>query len=229
MVSMVAPNMRASKSRQEHLENIGFVFVDESNAFVWQNLKGTKLIAPIVIKRILLERDHLILSPLEGIFPDFEQDKDLYFKADHKDMVFKSLPSEYQISPKEIHLTFPEKIFYLEQRKEERLDANPKKETLVHLRPISTKQEGKILECRVRNLSENGMGIVASLEDQDSFSSGSHFKIINFDEVDFEESVTAKTIYNHMMTFSNTPLCIIGLEFESEFPKETLSAFQNSL
>ena len=226
-MSMAAPDMRASKSRQEHLENIGFVFVDESNAFVWQNLKGTKLVAPIVIKRILLERNHVILSPLEGIFPDFEQDKDLYFKADHKDMVFKSSPPEHQISPKEIHLTFPEKIFYLEQRKENRLDANPKKETLIHLRPVLTKQEGKILECRVRNLSENGMGIVVSPEDQEYFSSGSLFKIINFDEVDLEESVTAQTTYNHTVTLSNTPICIIGLKFKSEFPKEILSTFQH--
>ncbi len=225
---MVAPNMRASKSRQEHLENIGFVFVDESNAFVWQNLKGTKLIAPIVVKRILLERDHLILSPLEGIFPDFEQNKDLYFKADHKDMVFKSSPTEHQITPKEIFLNFPEKIFYLEQRKEERMDASPKKETLIYLRPMATKQEGKILKCQVRNLSVNGMGVVVSPENQEFFSSNALFKIINFDEVDFEKSVTAKTTYNHTVTIANAPICIAGLKFESEFPQEILSTFQNS-
>ncbi len=228
---MATPNMRASQNRQEHLENIGFVFVDESNAFVWQNFKGTKLIAPIIIKNIVLERDCLVLSPVEGIFPDFQQGKDLYFKADHKEMVFKSSPKQYQITPKKIEITFPEKVFYLEHRAITRISSDPKQEILINLRPSEIKREGKIFTCRVRNISSNGIGIVAEQDYQEFFSIDSLFSITGFNGTEFEEGLIAKTIYNHTINIPkvNTLANIIGLKLETELPKEILNAFSGQM
>ena len=219
-------NMRVSQGRREYIENIGLIFLEESEAFVWQNNNGQKLLSPVLIKDIVPEKNDLILMPREASFPQYDLSKDLYFKANFKEMLFKSSPKKYHFSPSEIILPFPDQVFYLELRQHRRFLVPVSRELLAEIRPHPQDEAEKDLriQLQIRNISSKGIGLIAKFQESYSVDHKRSFKVHRIGRVHLDPPLGTKLIYKNLVKSlkKHSGVLLIGLEFDKALPQATL-------
>ncbi len=227
---MATSDMRVSENRQEYIENIGLIFLEESDAFIWQDFSGSKLVSPVLIKDILPEENNLILSPKEKIFPKFDRNKDLYFKANRKEMLFKSPPGEYKIGPKKVELPFPEKAFYLELRQDPRFPLKPSSEVFIGMKRFESGQAKGHFRGKIRDVSRGGIGLAAKFKEQHIFETDHLFRIDRVGQTVLEKAITARVVYNRPIKTQkqNDLPFYIGLELEEKLPPKVLATLSSA-
>ena len=224
--------MRTSKNRQEYVNNIGLIFLEDSEAFIWQTAGKSKILSPILIKDIIPEKNQLILSPRNKTFTNFNQDKDIYFKANRKEMLFKIPQGEYRLNPQEVQLSFPQKVFYREFRETPRLEATSSKILHVEITPLKTGKKEEIYKLNIRNLSSLGAGLASKFEDQESFVKNQLCQVSNLAQTPLARPLTSKVVYNRVVKLhqdKNAFPFFIGLKFEEAIPTSILKDLSTKL
>ena len=227
--ALLAPGMRVSEERGEYIDNIGIIFLEDSDAFIWQNKGGAKLTSNILVKDIIPSDDTLIITPKGGSFPEFNSKSDLYFKAKRKEMLFKILPGQYRPRPREIKLSFPAKVFYREFRSLPRIPLSSRTEgPFVTMRQLKNDQVRGYCSGKIRDISPGGIGLMAKFKEQHVFEPNKSFSIEKIAHLPLDP-IKARVVYNHAINNKRGPSFFVGLELEKNLPDELLKDLFDSI
>lgn len=118
-------NFRTSVSKQEILDSLSTMHIEESPVIIWQNIGGVRNVKKARIASIDLLTSSLILKPLGETGPaGFDQlnsNLTLYFIGESKNIVFKQVKALKLVDHNKVRVDIPDVVKLQEKRLEQRL------------------------------------------------------------------------------------------------------------
>ncbi len=121
----IEKNYRTSHLKQEIIDSLIEIHIEESPILIWQNEAGKRNVLKAKIDSIDFAGDSISLSPFSDndkiLFPKLKSDLTFYIRGDSKNIVFKQEKISVKVNTNQLHLVIPTEVKLYEKRSEIRI------------------------------------------------------------------------------------------------------------
>lgn len=230
---MTNTHLRACEKKGEILNGLVRLSIREGSGFLWQRASRNRKLWPIKVTGLDVNQKVLKVSvdcdleiPLEDSiicldFEEIESDKDLYFKGNEKDILFKCHSGDFYIHDEIINMAIPSHVFFREYRKYPRL--SPNGPLLLSLKTSNKGRDNINLTVECQNIGKGGIGASIAQAQGHLLDKGDSLYLEKVGSVSLAHALSLQVVYKRQTKKDDVSKVQMGLSFKDELSDAILS------